>query len=109
MKKIIYILIAFLVFLGPLGCTNQKTVRRLNALYDEVNTIQKEISDVNKELKELNQKILDIKGPPTADLRTLQDRIEQVNDQYRNLATEIAKVQEKIGMTPMDTAPPKSK
>lgn len=71
--------------------------------------MQSELSDIDKELQRLNEKILEIKGPPTADLGALQVRIEQVNDQYRILATEIAKVQEKIGMTPMDTAPPKAK
>jgi|GEM_PF-5169133 len=109
MKKIIFLVIASIIVLAPLGCSNQQTVRRLNAMTDKVNTMQKELTEVNKELKELNQKILDIKGPPTADLGTLQERIEQVNDQYRILAKEIAKVQEKVGMTPMDTAPPKSK
>ena len=95
--------------LVTISCTNQQTIRRVNALYDKVNTIQTSINTMELELKKLNDKILEIKGPPTADLATLQARIEQVNDQYRILAKEIAKVQGKIGMTPMDTTPPKAK
>jgi len=109
MKKIILTGVGLLVFLASMGCTNYATTRRVNALYDNVNDMQTTIVSLEKEVKRLNEKLLEIKGPPTADLAALQERIEEVNDNYRVLASEIAKVQEKVGMTPMDTAPPKAK
>ena len=109
MKKMILTGVGLLVFLASMGCTNYATTRRVNALYDNVNDMQMSIVSLEKEVKRLNEKLLEIKGPPTADLATLQERIEQVNDNYRVLATEIAKVQEKVDMMPMDAAPPKAK
>ena len=109
MKKIILAGVGLLIYLASMGCTNYATTRRVNALYDKVNDMQMSIVSLEKEVKRLNEKLLEIKGPPTADLATLQERIEQVNDNYRVLATEIAKVQEKVGMTPIDTAPPSAK
>jgi uncharacterized coiled-coil protein SlyX len=109
MKKIpLCILTCFLV-ISTFSCTNYSTTRRVDALYTKVNEMQTSIIALDKEVKRLNERLLAIQGPPTADLATLQKRIEEVNDQYRILATEIAKLQEKAGMKPIDTAPPKSK
>ncbi len=109
MKRIVLLISGVLVLLTAAGCTNYAVTRRVDALYTKINEMQTSITDLEKEVKRLNDKLLAIQGPPTADLSALQKRIEQVNDQYRILATEIAKLQEKAGFKPMDTAPPKAK
>jgi chromosome segregation ATPase len=109
MKKMLLSGVSLLIFLGFIGCANYGATVKINTLYNKVNDMQQSIVSLEKEVKRLNAKILEIKGPPTADLATLQERIEEVNDNYRVLATEISKIQEKVGITPMDTAPPQAK
>lgn len=109
MKKILLLTGWVFLLLASLGCANYATTRRVNALYEKVNDMQSSIIALEKRVKELNAKILEIKGPPTADLATLEERINEINEQYIRLAKELIKVQQKAGVAPMELVPPSYK
>lgn len=109
MKKILIWGLLGCLFLSSLGCVSYGTARRVNALYDQVNQMQLQLNRLEKRTEELNAKILELKGPPTAELRTLQEAVNKIEESYIHLARELAETQQKVGIPPMEVLPSKTK
>jgi prefoldin subunit 5 len=109
MKKIILLTLGVSLLLLPVGCVNKSLNRRVNALYDTVNQMNQDMVEIKKDIRDINQQIKELEGPDIASLQTLGERIDEINGQYIRLANEIVKVQQKVGMTTMEVAPPSYK
>ncbi len=105
MKKVLWGIGGAVLLLVITGCVSNQTTRRLNALYEKVNEMQTDMVGLEDKIDEINERLRDIQGPPVAELQTMQENVEYINELYVGLAEEIIQIQERLGMTPMETLP----
>ncbi len=109
MKRLSLVLSGLGLLIISVGCTNYSVVRKVDALTNKYNEMQTQLIALDKKIEKTNEMILAIKGPPTADLATLQERIDVINEQYRKLAEQIVELQKKAGVKPAELLPPSFK
>ncbi len=105
MKRLVSVIVGGLLLLSFAACANSTTTRRLNSLYERVNAMQSSITELSKKLDRIEDRVDSMKTPPAAEMTVLLGRIEQLNADYVNLARQLAEVQRKTGLTPIEVVP----